>query len=75
VISLNLDTPREQAFQGANGHEANADAHEHERQTGPLKRSTGTVDAACPQEANQHADESKDVRYVQGQQRSLIPIA
>jgi hypothetical protein len=75
VTFSNLDATREEDSQGVNGRPTNTDAGEHESQTGQLERSTGTIDASYTQEADQHADQSNAVCHIQGQQRSLVPIA
>ena len=71
----NLDATREKDPQGVNGRPANSDAGDHESQTGQLERSIGTIDASYAQKADQHSDQLKAVRHVQGQQRSLVRIA
>jgi hypothetical protein len=75
VTFLNLDATREEAPQGVDGGPANSDAGDHESQTGQLERSIGTIDASYAQKADQDADQLKAVRHIQGQQRSLVPIA
>jgi hypothetical protein len=75
VTFLNLDATREQDPQGVNGGPANSDAGEQESQTPQLERSIVTINASYAQEADQNADQSKAVRHIQGQQRSLVPIA
>lgn len=67
VAFLNLDATREEDPQGMNRGPANSDAGDHESQTGQLERNTGTIDASDVQEADQHADQPKDVRDTQGQ--------
>jgi hypothetical protein len=75
VTFSNLDATREKDSQGANGRPANSDAGEHESQAGQLEGSAGTIDASYTQEADHHAGQPKAVRHIQGQQRSLVPIA
>ena len=68
VTFSNLDATREEDPQGVNGRPANSDAGEQESQTGQLERSRGTIDASYAEEADQHADQPKAVRHIQGQQ-------
>jgi hypothetical protein len=51
-----------------NGRPANSDTGEQESQTGQLERSIGTIDASYAEEADQHANQPKAVRHIQGQQ-------
>src|SRR5688572_29614747 len=75
VTFSNLDTTGEEDSQRLNGRPTNRDSSEHERQTGQLDWSTGTIDASYTREADQHASQPKAVRHIQGQQRSLVTIA
>ena len=75
VTFSNLDATREEDPQGVDGRPANSDAGEQKSQTRPLDRSIVSSDASYAQEAHQHADQLKAVRHIQGQQRSLVPIA
>jgi hypothetical protein len=51
-----------------NGRPANSDPGEQESHTGQLERSIGTIDASYAEEADEHADQLKAMRHIQGQQ-------